>query len=153
MPFLSVFSAVMCSPSLKMMSVLSLTVIRLLQSQATSHGHSHGESCPWTSTALGVSNLELKLQSKRKNNLLSRACISSLNGKQEGLLCSDSGDLWQLPASFAWWLWPRRSPLGSYRPKLNRGHLNDLVLLSQAPSKGGCQPNPLSHCSWCATIP
>lgn len=147
MPFFSVFPAAMCSPSLKMMSVVSLTVIHLLPAQAILHGHSHGESCPWTSTAPGVSNLELKLQGKTKNNLLSHASISSLTGEQEGLLCSERGVFWQLPASFARCLGPRRSPLGSYSPKLNWGHLNDLLSLSQAPSKGCCQPNPHSHCS------
>lgn len=79
----------MCSPSLKIMSVVSVTIICLLPAQATLYGCSHGELCPWTSTAPGVSNLELKLQGKSKTSLLSQAFISSLNRQQEGLLCSD----------------------------------------------------------------
>lgn len=116
----------MCSPTLKIMSVVSVTVIHLLPAQDTLYGHSHGESCPWTSTAPGVPNLELKLQGKNKNSLLSQASISSLNGQQEALLCSDSSVFWQLLAGFAWCPEPRSSPLGSHSPKLNWEHLKDL---------------------------
>lgn len=138
--FFSVFPAAVCSPSLKIMSVVSVTVIRLLPAQAALYGRSHGEPCPWTATAPGAPNLELELQGKSKTSLLSQASISSLNGQQEGLLCSDSSVFWQLPTGFAWCPEPRSSPLGSHSPKLNWEHWKDLFC-----SHRHCQRNVASQ--------